>query len=201
MTMLTQSIGEIRKPWQWMVIGGAILLVWAALAIPALNRSRPSPGQQTVRLHEAMQPFSVSLTQARAVSAIAPASLDKEQSIIAPNAQPIEAGGPRKIIRTSSLEIIVAHPAETARSESVLSRKVWVDTSKPPQAAERMQPPEISRFACQQIGSNRRGREFETSGFALRARESMPRTSRASTSTRMQVCAISAQKRPSTSPF
>ena len=120
MTTLTQPMREIRKSWPWMVVGGTVLLVWAALAVPGLYRSRPAPSHQTVHLPEAMESFSVSQTKARTVSAIS-AGFDKEQSIVTPNAPRIEAGGPRKIIRTSSLEIIVAHPAETAEQITALA--------------------------------------------------------------------------------
>jgi hypothetical protein len=70
-----------------------------------------------------MESFSASQTKERAVSAIS-AALDKQQSIIASSSPRIEAGGLRKIIRTSSLEIIVAHPAETADQITALAESL-----------------------------------------------------------------------------
>jgi len=124
MTTLTQSMGGIRKSYACVAAGGAILLVWAALAIPGLYRSRPARIQQTVRLAEPMEPFSVAETKPRSINTIAPAILDKEQSISAPGSPRIEAGAPRKIIRTSSLEIIVVHPAEAAEQITALAESL-----------------------------------------------------------------------------
>ena len=132
MTTLTQSIGGIRKSYLCVVGGGAVLLVWAAFAIPGLYRNRTMQGQQqTVHLPETLESFSVSHTKARAVSAISSANFAKAQSIVAPNAPPIEAGASRKIIRTSSLEIIVAHPAETAEKITALAEKLggYIETA------------------------------------------------------------------------
>jgi len=130
MTTLTQSMGSIRRSYACVAVGGAVLLVWAALAFPGLYRSRPAPSQQTVHLPDAMESFSVSQTKARTVSAIS-GGFDKEQSIVAPNAPRIEAGAPRKIIRTSSLEIIVAHPAEAAEKITALAESLggYIETA------------------------------------------------------------------------
>lgn len=131
MTTWTQSMGGIRKTYACAAAGGAILVVWAALAIPALNRSRPARIQQTVRLAEPMESFSVSETKPRLINTIAPAILDKEQSLSAAGSQRVEAGVPRKIIRTSSLEIIVAHPAEAADQITALAESLggYIETA------------------------------------------------------------------------
>src|SRR5215469_11037407 len=42
MSTFAESVGATRKPWQWIAVGGTILLIWAAVALPALNRSRPA---------------------------------------------------------------------------------------------------------------------------------------------------------------
>lgn len=130
MTTLTQALGGTRKSYSF-VAGGAILMVWAALAVPGLYRIRPAERQQTVHLSEAREPFSVAQTKARSISAMSAGSADRIQSIIASHAQPIEASGPRKMIRTSSLEIIVAHPAETAEKIAALAESLggYIETA------------------------------------------------------------------------
>lgn len=126
MTTLTQSLGEIRKSWQAPVFGGAVLLVWVAIAIPALHRSRAGMGPQTVHSPQAVatESFSVLDTKARAVRPVAGATFDKRELVTAPDSPRIDAIVPRKIIRTSSLEIIVAHPDETAEQITALAESL-----------------------------------------------------------------------------
>jgi hypothetical protein len=41
MTTLAQSLGEIRKPWKWIAIGGGILLIWILVASTSYYRREP----------------------------------------------------------------------------------------------------------------------------------------------------------------
>ena len=133
MTTLTQSLGEIRKLWQVPVIGGAVLLVWAAIAMPGLYRSHPALGPHPTHPPQATaaESYSASPMKARWIKALAPANLDKDQLAAARNSPQMEAGVPRKIIRTSSLEIIVAHPAATAEKITALAESLggYVETA------------------------------------------------------------------------
>jgi hypothetical protein len=41
MSTFAESLSEIKKPWQWIAIGGAVVLIWAGIALPGLHRSAP----------------------------------------------------------------------------------------------------------------------------------------------------------------
>lgn len=117
MSTLAETVGTIRKPWQWIVVGGTVLAIWAALALPALHRSTTSIGQQTAtssveRFHPA--PAMISAYP----NADAPASAD--MAVPAKNHTPDVGNGKRKIIRTTSLEMVVQRPSEIAEKINAL---------------------------------------------------------------------------------
>jgi len=109
MSTFAESPGEIKKTWFWMAVGGGILLVWGAVAFPSLNRSRIGPAAQVVHSEPTAQFYAA--TPTRAKSGVQEQDAAKAGGIVAP-ASPAGAG--RKIIRTSSMEMVVQHPAEVA---------------------------------------------------------------------------------------
>jgi hypothetical protein len=116
MSTLAESLGEIKKPWQWLAIGGAILLIWGAIAIPTLHRSRefPDRASQTARLQQTSGFYAAPMLRAKPVLSAGTAAANAE--LKAPGAAPAEADAAagRKIIRTSSMELVVPHPGEAA---------------------------------------------------------------------------------------
>jgi hypothetical protein len=110
MTTLVRSLGESKKG-QWIVVGVGICLVWAAIAIPGLYRSRTAVGPTAATIPEMTENFSVlpDLSRATAVSLMAADTKHETAGLYSKGAESVV---PRKIVRTSSLDMIVAHPAE-----------------------------------------------------------------------------------------
>lgn len=119
MTTLAQSLREIRKPWQWVGIGGAILLVWVVAAIPVFHRADTAFVRQTLDVPRVQESYLASPMKSKAASMIGGAEVTQAQ--YAAPATRAEAGLPRKVIRTSSLEMIVAHPMETTDKITALA--------------------------------------------------------------------------------
>ena len=109
MTTLTQRLGEVKKPWQWIAIGGGVLLIWILVASTSLHRgvtdTQPIRSQETAEYYAPPAVWSVAPSQADAV---------KLEVAKVSSALTTTAGGERKIVRTSSLEMVVEHPAEVA---------------------------------------------------------------------------------------
>jgi hypothetical protein len=113
MTTLAQSLGENKKPLLWIAVGAGILLIWVFVAsttplyrmrqedVPAMR----SPRAMGLYAPPATASHAVLMSQADAVTL----EVAKVSSALAPT-----AGAERKIIRTSSLEMVVQHPADTA---------------------------------------------------------------------------------------
>jgi hypothetical protein len=110
MSTFTEQFGQIKRPWQWMVIGGGILLIWSAIALPNLLRSRSAAEhanfKEPIRTYTAM-PQSVPVSLARQPDAMKAQAVTAGATLAAAD---VAAG--RKIIRTSSMEMVVQHPAE-----------------------------------------------------------------------------------------
>ena len=112
MTTLAQSLGEIKKPWQWIAIGGGILLIWIFVASTAFNR-RESDVQA---IHSVPTTGSYAPTPTATWQAGPAAQADAGRSEVAKD---FAAGATapiveRRIIGTSSLEMVVQHPADAA---------------------------------------------------------------------------------------
>ena len=118
MTSLAESFGEIKKPWQWIAVGGVVLLIWAAVALPALRQAVPAHSIS----HEAYTPAAESYSgPAMRDATIATASqADAAKARASTNYIAGAADVERKIVRTSSLEMVVQHPAETAEKINAL---------------------------------------------------------------------------------
>lgn len=125
MTTLAQSLGTIKKPWQWMLIGGAVLLVWIGVSVP-LQRNRQfanlydsgfrdgaaaSPNQNVAAPASRMAPGQYTLTL-KANEDVAAGVKPHPQS---------PAVAERKIIRTTSMSLIVQHPVDVTQKITALA--------------------------------------------------------------------------------
>jgi hypothetical protein len=122
MSTLAEPRGEIKKQWFWLGVGGAILLVWGAIAFPTMRESRAP-------VHTMREPsvdfYADAPTKLKSVG-MAQESEGRARAITAPLAAPTApfAGADRKIIRTSSLELIVQRPAEVAEKITALAESM-----------------------------------------------------------------------------
>jgi hypothetical protein len=114
MMTLVQSLGEINKAWQWIAIGAAILLIWIFVASTAFNRREPD------LIHSLPKTESYAPTPATTWQAGPAAQADAVRSEVAKD---FAAGATveRKIIRTSSLEMVVQRPADTAEKITAIA--------------------------------------------------------------------------------
>ena len=169
MSTLAQSLGEIKKPWQWLAIGGAILLIWAAIAIPSLNRSRLADQTMTVaHRQEAAELYAGAATKAK--SAAGEATTEAVSMAVAQlQTQDNDAAG-RKIIRTSSLEMVVQHPSETAEKIAALAESMggYVDQRRWRRTKRHIRQANHSRAGGPAL--NRRAPRFATWASAWRTK-------------------------------
>lgn len=98
MSSLAGSLGE--KSWQWVAVGGGIFLVWVAIATPNLLRTR-APYTDGNRFPLAQRD-------------------EAAKSIFVGNSQ-ADAAAERKIVRTSSISMVVQHPSELADKITALT--------------------------------------------------------------------------------
>jgi hypothetical protein len=117
MASIAHSLGTFRKPWYWIAIGGSVMLIWAAIAIPNLRSVRVAPHGPSVA--EDFAPAAptngrLSLYQER-----------DSVKLISDAAAPVAASeSGRKLVRTSSLSMVVQHPAEIAQRITVLAQNL-----------------------------------------------------------------------------
>ncbi len=109
MSTLAESLGSIRKPALWITAAGAAFLIALAVAVP-LKRSVEMRAPQALAL-EAAGYYSAGLAQAKPEGAL------KASAALQAPAAPVE----RRIIRTSSLEMVVQHPADVADKITALA--------------------------------------------------------------------------------
>ncbi|HEV2396739.1 MAG TPA: DUF4349 domain-containing protein [Candidatus Sulfotelmatobacter sp.] len=133
MTSLAHSLAENKKT-QWIVAGIGICLVWAAIAIPGLYRSRTALGPTSSTAHMAEGYFGVpTKTKALAQPSVTVSLIgaDKTHATESAYSSRAEAVVPRKIVRTSSLDMVVAHPSETAERITALAQGLggYLETS------------------------------------------------------------------------
>ena len=119
MTTLAQSLGEIRKPWKRIAIGGGILLIWILVASTSYYRREPD----LQAVHSLPTTESSATTPAATLQAGPAAQADALRSEVAKDfaAGATAAVVERKIIRRSSLEMVVQRPAETAEKITVMA--------------------------------------------------------------------------------
>jgi hypothetical protein len=122
MSTSVQSLGEIKKPWLWIAAGGAILLVWGAIAFPRYNYTAV-PQQATM-----LKPMAELDSRAQLKAEPVARSQDSETMMtvaqVAAPALPDAVTAARKIIRTSSMEMVVQHPAEAAQKITSLAESL-----------------------------------------------------------------------------
>jgi hypothetical protein len=110
MSTLAGSLGQIKKTWHLMVIGGGILLICVVMALPSLMRSKVATHvEQPTREESLAEIDTTAPAKTGPVAELRETDAMKEQ---APAAADAPAG--RKIIRASSIEMVVLHPAEVA---------------------------------------------------------------------------------------
>jgi hypothetical protein len=112
MSTLTESLGEIKKPWLWIAAGGAILLAWGAIAFPSMNRATIGTAPQIARTQPAADFYAEMPSKAKPVAVPQQVETAGAERSVAASAAP--GADARKIIRTSSLEMVVHRPAEAA---------------------------------------------------------------------------------------
>jgi hypothetical protein len=109
MSTLAESLGTVKKPWQWIAIGVGILLIWAVVALPRYN-------SQTRMLREKPLASAIDIGSSATIplkSAAGDAIMSVAQVEPSPSAS-LDAIAGRKIIRTASMSMVVQHPAEIA---------------------------------------------------------------------------------------
>jgi len=128
MTTLAQSLREKSKAWQWIAGGFGILLIWAFMALPVLHRAN-QPTTDMGRAQEVAGYVSPSREEKDAPALSASWSAVSQGAPKPP--APANTGAERKIIRTSSLDIVVQHPAEVAQKIAVLAESLggYLETS------------------------------------------------------------------------
>ena len=122
MSTLAESHIEMKKPWLWLAVGGVILLVWGAIAFRTMRESPVPVHTQRVEQSADLNTYAAAMSKPVAVAQV---SEGRARAIAEPLASPAAplAGADRKIIRTSSLELIVLHPADVADKLKALERE------------------------------------------------------------------------------
>jgi len=120
MTHLAQSLREINKPWQWIAIGLGTLLIWVIVASTMMNRAS-EPAMQATRDKEVADSY---LPQ----GGLRETPVSRAEVAVPPSAAKAAArvhdGLERKIVRTSSLQMVVQHPAEVADRIAALAESL-----------------------------------------------------------------------------
>ena len=122
MTTLAESWGGIKKPWHWMAIGGGILLVWAAVAIPHLNRSRDAADAE-FRHEPVAGLIAQSPTMTKQLFVAQEQARDAVSAGLKSQPSPAVVEG-RKIVRTTSISMIVQSPADVAEKIGALAESM-----------------------------------------------------------------------------
>jgi hypothetical protein len=121
MSTVAESFGEVKKPWLWIAAGGAILLVWGAMAFSRMRDGEVNvPANQVARTGQVTESYAAPAMKAQTVAAARRRdAAGAVKALAAPPATDAAAG--QKIIRTSSTEMVVQHPAEVADKITALA--------------------------------------------------------------------------------
>jgi len=124
MSTWAEPHGEIKKQWLWLGVGGAILLVWGAIAFPTIRES-PVP-VHTNRVEPSADLYTYAPAMSKPVVVAGQGEGMKTRAIVEPLAAPTTpfAAQDRKILRTSSLELVVQHPADVADKITALAESL-----------------------------------------------------------------------------
>lgn len=127
MSTLVESHGELKRPRLWLAAGAGILLIWGLIAFPALNRVRP-PSATSAEPTAGF--YSGAATMAKSLAVAQKRERMNEQTI--PALAAATGAANQKIIRTSSLDLVVQHPAEFADKIAALAESSggYVETSE-----------------------------------------------------------------------
>jgi hypothetical protein len=127
MSTLVESHGELKRPRLWLAAGAGILLIWGLIAFPALYRVRPSSATSAEPIAGF---YSSAPTMATSLAVAQKRARMNEPAIPAPAAATVAAN--QKIIRTSSLDLVVQHPAEFADKIAAMAESSggYVETSE-----------------------------------------------------------------------
>ena len=135
MSAIVDAVRTVKGPRNYYIVALLIALIWAALAIPGLNRSRTAALNSTSTIQPAILD---SVMDYRAYSAgpgysqvafkePAPAVVQwagvVSAKVMAPSAAPDAAAG-RRIVRTASMDIVVQHPGEIADRIAAIAEKM-----------------------------------------------------------------------------
>jgi hypothetical protein len=102
------------------MVGGGVLLVWGGVAAPNLLRLRTEPpSAQSMRMEPVAQFSAGTPPRANAATFAPERDFLKARADSAPAAADAATG--RKIIRTSSMEMVVQHPAQAAEEITALA--------------------------------------------------------------------------------
>jgi Domain of unknown function (DUF4349) len=102
------------KTWVMIATGCGIGLLWLAIAAPTLHRSRQtlSMPQQMIRDRSSQAFYTAAPAKSKTVVVAEPVATDSVMESAAGMRPAPDASGERKIIRSSSLAIVVQHPAQ-----------------------------------------------------------------------------------------
>ncbi len=119
MSTLAESFGQYKKPWQVAMVGGAILLVWAAVALPSFNRM-----YQEQAVLKARPMVTAELRTEPTAPLAGFTSRDAAKATISNYLAGSDATAGRKIVRTITLAMVVQHPAEIAQQITAMAESM-----------------------------------------------------------------------------
>ncbi len=120
MSTFAESLREVKKPWQWISVGGGILLVWGLVAWP--HRGYDRQASRAARAEPVAGLFESAPSKPKA-DALAQAGDTARAEMAAPKTRPDAMAG-RKIVRTSSMEIVVRNPQDAADGIAALAARL-----------------------------------------------------------------------------
>lgn len=119
MSTLAQSLGTIKRPWQWIAIGGGILLVWGAATFPRHQRDAPA-AYHSVQLRT--EPYLPSPRSVHKIQVLDHGEADISAALVAAPQQ--FAAPERKIEKTAAVSMVVHHPDQAADQITALAESL-----------------------------------------------------------------------------
>lgn len=129
MTTLAESLGGIRKPWQWMAIGAGVVLVWAVISTSLHRSSDMASGVRSEPMAGYLPRAATRVDAPQSANEMKQLFVAREQAhdaiSTALKSQPTPAAVEgRKIIRTTSISMIVQNPADVAEKITALAESM-----------------------------------------------------------------------------
>ena len=135
MSAFVDAVRTVKGPRTYYIVALLIALIWAAIAIPGVNRSRTAAidsksaaqpalldSEVDYRAYSAGAGYSQAALKAPTSAFVEKAGVTGAQ-VMAPNAVPDAAAG-RRIVRTASMEVVVQHPGEIADRIAAIAEKM-----------------------------------------------------------------------------